>query len=574
MSENQEYVPQMRHFQALFTRYRDDTDRLAVLQSRFGLQRVAPSDTTPFPAESALQMSEWLHAAGDPHAFAWLAGQLDMGAGDGLVYYLRAHDTLQAALDELARLAPVLFPDGSFRWASDGHQLTMVLVPVLRPERLGRRQRYESILVWLVRVLDYICGVRLPVLHAEVMTEDAGDPATLAALLGVTPRMGATTFSLTYAADVLKLHLPGASEALRQTIRPMYERELTQMLEHTSAVRRVAGWLAALPDLGGAGLDSAAAALAMGASTLRRQLAAEGCRFSTLLAAHRARLALDAVLCTDEKAERLALRMGYADRSSFERGFCDRFGVRPAQVRRAAQELIGARRCGDWGAPQAWPRHSPKLDWLRQVLAEGGAGPALVCDAFAADPVLQLRLLGLCGEPVHGARESAVIDSDLLARMPRASVQQVVESSLPAEAPTAEALYAWRCGALAARAVGLLAPQLAPDDAAALRLAAFAHNLGRLAAPAAAGRAVDGIDATWLLLATWHVPPAILGWLRERHAPASAAGEALALAVAWAEAVLAGAETTARCAVESQIAARASAQVCAELAAIARSVVD
>ncbi|MCX9157301.1 helix-turn-helix domain-containing protein [Niveibacterium sp. 24ML] len=574
MSDEHEYVPQMRHFQALFVRYRDQPERLKVLQSRFGLTRVAPSDTTPLPAETALQMSEWLHAAGDPHAFAWLAAELDMAAGDGLVYYLRAHDSLGAALDEMGRLAGLLFPDGRFHCGCHGGLVRIALAPMHRPARLGVRLRYESILVWLSRVLSYISGVALPMRQAELMTRDVGDLATLSGLLGITPRMAADEFALSYPAAVLTLHLPGASAALRRTIRPMYEGRLAAVRQSDTAASRVARWLAAQPDLRNLGLDAAAAALAIGASTLRRQLADEGCRFSALLAAHRARLAMDAILGSDEKTDDLAQRIGYADRNTFERAFRDRFGVTPALCRRAAQQLFGARRAEHWNTSPSWPRHSPRLPWLRGVLAEGGATPAELCEALAEDPVLHLRVLAYCAEAAQGARETCILDAALLARIPADALRSIVEACVPtasADSP-AQLREIWRRGALASRAACVLARHLAPADAAALALAAFACDLARLALPSRAMRVVDGIDETWLMLASWHVPPNVLHWLRTRHNVAAAAAEPLALAIAWAEAVCAGGDSAARQAIESQIAARVPERVSAELAAIVSSV--
>ena len=153
-----EYVPQMRHFQSFFLRYRDQPVRLSILQSHFGLLRVLPTDTRPIGAETALQMSEWLNANGDPHAFAWLASELDMGAGDGIVYYLRAHDSLESALEEFSRLASMLLPDGRFAWVTDGARLRIELAPARQATRLGVRLRYEAVVTWFIRMLNYVAG--------------------------------------------------------------------------------------------------------------------------------------------------------------------------------------------------------------------------------------------------------------------------------------------------------------------------------------------------------------------------------------------------------------------------------
>ncbi|GAA5182196.1 hypothetical protein GCM10025771_30920 [Niveibacterium umoris] len=560
-----DYVPEMRHYQPFFLRYRDQPVRLSILQSHFGLVRVSPSDARPLSAETALQMSEWLHANGDPHAFAWLASELDMGAGDGLVYYLRAHDSLEAALEEFTRLTALLLPDGRIAWSSDGHRLHITLAPVRQATRLGVRLRYESILVWFVRVLNYVTSSELPISQIQVMSHEGANPAVLATYLGVRPSLGGEEFVLEYPAEVLKIHLPGASAALRNTIRPLYDQRLTlTKKDHGNTTRvasRVANWMSKLDDLSDANLDAAASALAVGASTLRRQLAEQGCRFSALLAAMRAHQAMNAILGSDEKMESLAQRLGYADRNTFERAFRERFDVTPALCRRAARELLSARRFATWSAPQNWSRHSPSLARLRSALADGSGDANTWLESLERDPVLLLRILAHCAEPAQGASETCIVDTELLASLSPRTLLTLVEACVPMASgtramPTQEGEDIWRCGELASRAARLIAGQLAPADAPVIALAAFAHNLGALVIPAQADAVVEGIDCTWLLLAAWHVPAQLLRFLRARHAPMDAAGEALALAIAWAEAATTGKAAKRRAEVEARIAAR------------------
>ncbi len=382
-----EYVPQMRHFQSFFLRYRDQPVRLSILQSHFGLLRVLPTDTRPIGAETALQMSEWLHANGDPHAFAWLASELDMGAGDGIVYYLRAHDSLESALEEFSRLASMLLPDGRFAWVTDGARLRIELAPARQATRLGARLRYEAVVTWFIRMLNYVAGTTLPIERIAIMPHEGADPEVLANYLGVTPTIGCDAFVLEYPAEVRKIHLPAASAGLRKAIRPIYDQRLALKHRAHGIVSRVAGWIAKHDNLSEVSLDSAASALSIGASTLRRQLAEQGCKFSALLAARRAQQAMNAIIGSDEKMESLAQRLGYADRNTFERAFRERFDVTPALCRRAARELLSARRLGNWSTPQHWPRHSPQLTRLRQLVADGASDKAAALELFAQDPV-------------------------------------------------------------------------------------------------------------------------------------------------------------------------------------------
>jgi AraC-like DNA-binding protein len=541
MYDDFEYVPQLRHFQVLLSRYRSLPQKLQVLQHRFGLRRVAPSDPAPLSPEIALQIGEWLHANKDPHAMAWLASELDLGAGDGLVYYLRAHATLQDALDEVNRLASLLFPDGRFTCTTRDNKLRVVISPVAHIERLGTHLRYEAILVWFMRVLRDIAAVHLAVEHVDLMTHEAGHTDTLASLLGVTPHMSKPEFAIVYSASICDIHLPGASEALRKAIHPMFERRLNSLRQRDTPLNRVVEWLAHRASLSEARLELAATELAIGSSTLRRQLAQEDTSFSALLAVQRARIAMDAVLNTDEKTESLALRAGYADRSAFERAFRERFGITPAQCRKAAQQLLGDRRATDWSSPSAWYRHSPGLEPLRESLGQGKYSSDELCAALAGDPVLQLRLLGYClhaGQPIS---QALLLDADVLHKVPYYVLCNLVDASLPKQDPLAvdAAKNAWQIAQLASGATSLLAPHTIPScepsTLSCLTLAASAYNLGKLAAPSLPENYVEGVDYTWLLLASWNAPPDVLKLLRTRKTPRTEPSQLLALSIAWAE---------------------------------------
>lgn len=574
MYDDYEYVPQLRHFQVLLARYRSQPDALHTLQTRFGLRRVAPSDPAPLSPEVALQIGEWLHTRGDAHAIAWLAGELDLGAGDGLVYYLRAHATLQDAFDEIARMSSLLFPDGRIAIEHRGSTVCLVVSPTVQVNRLGMLVRYEAIIVWLMRVLRDITGAPLAVEFVDLMTSAAADNTELLGLLGVEPRWGTTEFVLGYSAAVCKLHLPGASEALRKAIRPMFERRLNSAQKRNTTLRRVVNWLSQRSSLSNVGLELAAAELSLGASTLRRQLAQEGSSFSALLAAQRARTAMDAVLSTDERTESIAQRTGYADRSALERAFRERFGITPAQCRKAVQRLVGTRRGTDWSAPSAWHRHSPQLAYVRESLAQSNYVADAMCAALGADPVLHLRLLAYCMHAGQLPIGACALDAELLERVPFYVLCNLVDASLPKDEPAAAeaATKAWQLANVAARASTLLAPHLLPTiDAhfpARLALAALAHNLGTLAAPDLQGPFEDGVDFTWLMLAAWDVPPSVLQLLRVRHTATDGAGRVLALSIAWAEAVIDATQESARQAIEADLATHVPAQTMAQLAAL------
>lgn len=540
LADEYEWVPQMRHYQTLFVRYRHAPAILNVLQDRFGLRRVADSDPIPFSAESALLLSEWLHAQGDPHAMAWIANAIDLGAGDGPVYYLRAHATLELALAELVRLSPLFFPDAQFACETIDGELRLSFFPAGSGRRLGILLRYEAISVWMVRVLDDITGGKAQLIRMEWMNSKQSDEATLQDILPLLPDVGAPHFTLVYPASAMQLHLPGASEKLRMHLALMYEKRIAGRQRNNTVAQRVAQWLNEQVRLQDPRLDVVAQALAMGASTLRRQLAQEGCSFSDILASHRACIGIHDLIHSDEKAETIALQTGYADRNTFERAFRDWFGLTPSHCRRAAKELLGSRRHLDWDAPPKWARHAPQLPWLKQEIEQARPDWQAIAQAVASDPALHARVLGYFAMPAQGAQTLAHITAEHLSELPRYTLGKLIDSSTPLATSSADAhcRAAWDTSRRVVAAVDVLGPALGVEDCALgpLRLAAACFNLGALACPDGAGLEVDGVDLTWLLLATWHVPPGILQLLRKHHAPEDAASTALGLAIAWARA--------------------------------------
>ncbi len=534
-----EWVPQMRHFQALFVRYRHAPDVLSTLQNQYGLRRVADSDHAAFSAESALLMSEWLHGQRDPHAMAWIAHVLDLGAGDGVVYYLRAHSTLALALAEIKRLSSLFFPDAQFFSETFHGELRLSFLPYGMGNRLGVLLRYEAICVWMMRVIDEITGGKATLRRMEWMNAAHHDLATLQEILPFTPALGSSQFRLVFDESALDLHLPGASENLRVHLAPMYDKRIAGQQRENTVVQRVARWLGEQEQLNNPRLDSAAQALNMGSSTLRRQLAQEGCSFSEILSSHRACIGIYELIHGEKRSEEIAQLTGYADRNTFERAFRDWFGITPAHCRRAANELLGSKRHADWSSPTRWARHAPDLAKLKHEIGLVNPDWEEFARIVAADPVLHARVLGCMALPAHGAQQRLKLTAQQLSTLPRYVLTNFLDASTPLstgdDANACEEM--WSLSHRAATAAEIIGPALGCDSIEPILLAASCLYLGYLACSLSEERHIDGIDVTWLLLASWHVPPSILHLLRLRHHAhiENSAVLALALANDWAK---------------------------------------
>ncbi|MBE9609283.1 helix-turn-helix transcriptional regulator [Chitinilyticum piscinae] len=80
-------------------------------------------------------------------------------------------------------------------------------------------------------------------------------------------------------------------------------------------------------------VDELAGALGVGASTLRRQLAQEGCGFRELLEQVRLNIALGLLQGSSQPVARIAEQCGYASPSRFAVRFRSRFGMSPQALR-------------------------------------------------------------------------------------------------------------------------------------------------------------------------------------------------------------------------------------------------
>lgn len=429
MSE-QDHSPELRHLQPLYQRYAARPELLFQLEQQFGLRRVAANAPAKLPAQAALQLSEYLYQQGDPHAMAWIASQLDMAAGDGIVYYLRSAMTLRQALGELHRLGPTLFPDGSLA-LEIGRDRFQIRVQAgdgdsAGPVRLGRALRYEAVLVWLKRVVDYIAGQPVVPLSAALQQPLSAAGSELVECLGVVPETGLPHFALAYPLIMLDSALPGSSMALHLGLRAALDQRLSVLRRSASVISEVLGWLDSQPNLQEASLANAAAAQHVASSTLRRQLAQEGTHFTQLLNAYRKAYAVRALINTDEKPDTIAHYLGYAERSIFERAFRQWCGLSPMRCRRLARELGAA---GSWDALSAvatlggtWQQSS------LQTLLQGqeSPDPSLLLALLRQDPVLHPYLLGMLCLPRFGGQEPDVLDDAAMTRLGLLLLRDVV----------------------------------------------------------------------------------------------------------------------------------------------------
>ncbi|WP_028449801.1 helix-turn-helix domain-containing protein [Chitinibacter tainanensis] len=387
------HTPELRHLQPLYPLLASRPEVLQVLESRFGLRRVEASCSDTMPGELALQLHEYLHAAGAPHILVQVAAALDLGAGNGLLYFLRSANTVAQAVNTLVQLGPLSFPDGSLTLILTETQFTLQLRPLLHAERLGMLLRYEAICVWLARLLEHLLAEPQPPLAAALMTQ-AVQPAELAPHLPHNLSWQAPAFALSWPIAQWQRPLPNASASLWAALQPHFLAGLQAQQAADTLAQRTCRYLLPGERLRLAEQETVAKALGLSVAQYRRQLAAEQTSFSRLVLELKRRAAVQ-YLVGEQRLEDIASALGFAERSAFERAFVGWYGCTPAQFRRAAQQ--GERAAGFMAVVPAWQRQGLATKPLSaaRVQALAQVNPKLACLLLAELNQAENGALGL-----------------------------------------------------------------------------------------------------------------------------------------------------------------------------------
>ncbi|QZA82145.1 helix-turn-helix domain-containing protein [Deefgea piscis] len=364
MSARQHQTVQLRYLQGLYVRYRDRPALLSELEYLFGLRPVASDNLSEIAAESALQLNEYLHAMGDPHAMSWVASQIDLAAGDGFIYYLRSANTLEMAIAELSRFAAMLFPDGDMRVVTEAEQWQIQLSPLPQFDRLGGLLRYEAIVVWLIRAVSCILGADIRPLSVQVMTSKM-DSTELETICAAPIAYQAECFSVAWPSSYLQSKLPGFSASLHSTLQAMFNQRLQHFQAQHTLLWRTWQHLARGQQLAWADLANTAHALGLSSASFRRQLSLEGTSFRQISVQMKRNRAIHALLDPKVRLEDLAHSLGFAERSTFERAFGLWFTWSPSQFRRELKRSFPSRASAKWHVAEAWSFaecHSERLD--------------------------------------------------------------------------------------------------------------------------------------------------------------------------------------------------------------------
>jgi AraC-like DNA-binding protein len=219
-----------------------------------------------------------------------------------------------------------------FSMELDGDTVRIVMDDAQLPAEL-RTFLVERDLAAVVSLCDDLWGTPFPFDGAEVAGPAPAHAPTYEQVLGVPVAFDAPQHALTFPARLLERPLPQGTPAMEE----LYERQCRALLDRAAGddelvdrvlQRLVRSTRASMPTL-----DEVAGELAVSPRTLRRQLAASGTSFGTLLARVRRQLAVELLLETSLTVEQIAAELGYAETSSFTRAFTRWTGLPPSRYR-------------------------------------------------------------------------------------------------------------------------------------------------------------------------------------------------------------------------------------------------
>jgi AraC-like DNA-binding protein len=191
----------------------------------------------------------------------------------------------------------------------------------------------ERDLAAVVSLCDDLWGAPFHFDTVEVAIAAPAHARAFEEVLGVPVTFGASRHALTFPARLLERPLPQGTPAMEE----LYERQCRALVERVAGdddlVERVLQHLVRATWTAMPSLDEVAGELAMSPRTLRRQLAAAGTSFGTLVAQVRRQLATELLLETSLTVEQIALELGYAETSSFSRAFTRWTGQPPSRYR-------------------------------------------------------------------------------------------------------------------------------------------------------------------------------------------------------------------------------------------------
>ncbi|OUR81067.1 hypothetical protein A9Q75_08700 [Colwellia psychrerythraea] len=149
-------------------------------------------------------------------------------------------------------------------------------------------------------------------------------------------------------------------------------------------------------------IEQCAAALAMSMTSFRRKLSQEETTFKLIQQKYLNELCVYALLTKHVSIDSLVVKLGYSERSTFERAFRHKFGITPSQFRDLS--LVGDKK-NQQNLSDIAQNMSPLPNSCLQLLQEkeqDNLDVERVVEIVASDPIFTGRVMGLASKAIYG----------------------------------------------------------------------------------------------------------------------------------------------------------------------------
>jgi AraC-like DNA-binding protein/HD-like signal output (HDOD) protein len=150
-------------------------------------------------------------------------------------------------------------------------------------------------------------------------------------------------------------------------------------------------------------IDKCASKVSMSSTSFRRKLNLEETSFKTIQQKYLNEFCVTALLTDDMSIDEIFLKLGYSERSTFERAFRQRFGVSPIQFRELSLSVTN---CSSYKSLVTTAQNMPPLsDSCKQLLNEKdneNFDLERVLTIVAPDAIFTGRLIGLASKAIYG----------------------------------------------------------------------------------------------------------------------------------------------------------------------------
>ncbi len=255
-------------------------------------------------------------------------------------YYVLGHawlaaTTLHDAFDRMIRYREVLTNNVAEIRLQREDDLYVVKAKYPDQERMPIPTGIDAQISALLRLCEISTGQSVKPVKAELIFDEDWHPEAYAERLECPIRFGCEHNALWFRADVLDEALPGAvPEVLECTDR--IARDYIASFDHSQVATQVRSLLISMLPAGKVDQDQVASKLYRSASTLQRQLSAEGTSYRDIVAETRESLAKQYLSDPDYTPSEVAYMLGFADQSNFGRAFKRWTGMSPGEFQKAA----------------------------------------------------------------------------------------------------------------------------------------------------------------------------------------------------------------------------------------------